>query len=79
MSGLPASMSVHGVFEILVLVVVDSLLALPLLRLYPIGSCTQTHSDQALCNQQLSPQWRIYGLGLWTSPMNFDLSSKSST
>jgi len=43
MSALPASMGVHGVFEVLVLVVVDPLLALSLLGLYPVGSCTHTH------------------------------------
>ncbi len=55
MRALPASMGVHGVFEVLVLVVIDPLLALPLLRLYPVGSCTHTHTQphQAMYNQQL--------------------------
>ncbi len=44
MRALPASVGVHGVLEVLVLVVVDPLLALPLLGLYPVSSCTHTHT-----------------------------------
>ncbi len=44
MRALPASMGVHGVFEVLVLVVVHPLLALPFLGLYPVGSCTHTYT-----------------------------------
>ena len=52
-------MGIHGVFEVLVLVVVDPLFALPLLGLYPVGSCTQTQSHQALCTRRIQSMTHV--------------------
>lgn len=62
MRALPASMGVHGVLEVLVLVVVDPLLALPLLRLYPVGGCTHTRTlpSGTIQPATVQSQWKKY-------------------